>query len=295
MFRAFQLLLLIFLVNSCQYFSKYPEFNKTPTGLYYKLVFIGPEEKYPKPGNYITVDICYQTIDDSTFFKGSRTFQITEPEFEGSIDECFLMMSEGDSSVFIISADNFFHKTLKAKLPGFIPSYSEMKIGIKMRLIRTEEEYEKEKEEFLAWIEDFGDYEQLILKRFIDEEKIGVEPTEEGIYFIQVKEGDGPRVKEGDVVLIDYEGRFLNGIFFDSTIKRNQPFEFVYGTELQVIKGLESAIGMMHQGEKALVIIPSTLAFGESGSSTGIIPPFTSVIYEIELLKIYTQEEVQNN
>ena len=295
MYRTYLVLAFLLLFGSCKYFSKYPDYNKSPTGIYYKLIFIGPEEKYPKPGNYITVDICYQTTNDSTFFKGSRTFQITKPEFKGSIDECFLMMSECDSTTFIISAQDFFTKTLNTKLPGFMVENSEMKVGIKMRLIRTKEEYQKEKEEFLAWIEDFGDYEKLILKRFIEEEKIDVELTEEGFYYIQIKKGDGPRVKEGDVVMIDYEGKFLNGLFFDSTKKRNQPFEFVYGSELQVIKGLESAVGMMHEGDKAIVIIPSKLAFGESGSSTGIIPPFTSVIYEVEVLKIYSKEEIQNN
>ena len=295
MYRTYLVLAFIILFSSCKYFSKYPDYNKSPTGIYYKLIFIGPEENYPKPGNYITVDICYKTTDDSTFFKGSRTFQITKPEFKGSIDECFLMMSEGDSTIFIISAQNFFNKTLNTKLPGFIAENSEMKVGIKMRLIRTKEEYQKEKEEFLAWIEDFGDYEKLILKRFIEEEEIGVKATEEGLYYIQIKKGDGPKVKEGDVVMRDYEGRFLNGLFFDSTKKRNQPFEFVYGSELQVIKGLESAVGMMHEGDKAIIIIPSELAFGETGSYTEIILPFTSVIYEVEVLKIYSKEEIKNN
>ncbi|MFC2086362.1 FKBP-type peptidyl-prolyl cis-trans isomerase [Bacteroidota bacterium] len=291
-------LLIFFLIlsfSACKYFSKYPQYNKTPTGIYYRLIYLGAEEKFPKPGNFITVDICYQTINDSTFFKGSRTFRVTMPEFKGAIDECFLLMSEGDSTHFIISADDFFQKTLRSKLPGFIAPQSEMKISIKMRLIRTEEEYQREKEEFLVWIEDFGDYEKLILKRFIEDEKIGIDPTENGIYYIQLEKGNERKVRKGDVVLIDYEGKFLNGLFFDSTKKRNQAFEFVYGNELQVIEGLESAIGMMHEGEKAIVIIPSPLAFGETGSSNGTIPPFTTVIYEIELLKIYTKEEIKNN
>ena len=88
---------------------------------------------------------------------------------------------------------------------------------------------------------------------------------------------------------VNYEGRFLNGRFFDSTVKRNQPFEFVYGTELQVIPGLEDAIGRMREGQRALVILPSDLAWGEKGSSTGIVPPFTTVIYEVELLKAVPQ------
>jgi FKBP-type peptidyl-prolyl cis-trans isomerase len=43
---------------------------------------------------------------------------------------------------------------------------------------------------------------------------------------------------------------------------------------------------MMALGEKSLFIIPSDLAFGNSGSSTGIIPPFTSLIFEVEILAV---------
>ena len=85
---------------------------------------------------------------------------------------------------------------------------------------------------------------------------------------------------------VNYEGRFLNGKFFDSTVRRKQPFQFVYGTEWQVVEGLEEAIGMMKEGEKSLFILPSNLAFGTEGSSTGIVPPFTSLIFEVELLAI---------
>ena len=53
-----------------------------------------------------------------------------------------------------------------------------------------------------------------------------------------------------------------------------------------MIKGLEEAIGMMREGEKSLFILPSELGFGNQGSSTGIIPPFTSLIFEVEILKV---------
>ena len=87
-------------------------------------------------------------------------------------------------------------------------------------------------------------------------------------------------------MIIHYEGKFLNGKFFDSSVKRNQPFEFVYGTECQLIQGLYKNIGNMCEGEKDLVIIPSELAFGSNGSSTGLIPPYTSLLFEVEIMKI---------
>ncbi len=270
------------LVASC---SKQYEGYTHKNGAYFKLITIGDSVAPPHAGDYVTTQLRYSTTSDSTFFVGNRTFQLTEPDFEGSIDVCFLMLSVGDSASFIIDAGKFFTQTLQCQLPSFLKTGDKIKIDIKMNDIRTEEQYRRDKEEFLKWIEDFGEYEKLVLHNFIEKEKIDVEPTENGMYFINILEGTGKPVEYGDLVTVNYEGRFLNGKFFDSTVKRNQPFEFVYGTELQVIPGLEDAIGRMREGQRALIILPSDLAWGEKGSSTGIVPPFTTVIYEVELIK----------
>ncbi len=275
---------------SCNVFNKYPGFSKTKTGIYFKLHKIGEDVNPPVSTNFVTIDVVYATIDDSVFFSGHRTFQLSDPDFKGSIDECFLMLSVGDSATFIIDATNFFTKTLQTKLPRFLSEGDKLKVELKLDEIRTAEQYQKDKEDFLKWIEDFGEYEKTVLRRFINDERIDAEPMENGMYFISLYEGTGKPVEPGDLVTVNYEGKFLNGKFFDSTTKRNQPFEFVYGTEMQVITGLEEAIGRMREGEKALIILPSELAWGEKGSSTGIIPPFTSVIYEVELLKAVSRE-----
>lgn len=270
------------LASSCS--SKYEGYSHK-NGIYYKLITIGDTVNPPHAGDYVTTQLRYATDRDSTFFSGNRTFQLTAPEFKGSIDECFLMLSAGDSASFIIDAEKFFLKTLQCPMPSFLKRGDNIRIDIRMSDIRTEDQYRRDKEEFLKWIEDFGEYEKLVLRNFIEKQKIDVEPTESGMYFITLEPGNGKPVEYGDIVTVHYEGRFLNGRFFDSTVKRNQPFEFVYGTELQVIAGLEDAIGRMREGQRALVILPSYLAWGEKGSSTGIIPPFTTVIYEVELLK----------
>lgn len=288
-----QLLLIAFSLSilvSCNLFNKYPGFSKTKTGIYFKLHKIGEEVAPPSPTNFVTIEVKYATINDSVFFKGARTFQLTNPEFEGSIDECFLMLSAGDSASFIIDADNFFTQTLQTKLPRFLNKGEKLKVELRLDEIRTAEQYQKDKEDFLKWIEDFGEYEKTLLSRFIIDEKIDAAPLENGMYFISIHEGTGKPVEAGDIVTVHYEGRFLNGKFFDSTSKRNQPLEFVYGSEMQVISGLETAIGRMREGEKAVIILPSELAWGEKGSSTGIIPPFTSVIYEVELIKAESRE-----
>ncbi|MBN1416965.1 MAG: FKBP-type peptidyl-prolyl cis-trans isomerase [Bacteroidales bacterium] len=281
-----------FYVSSCRFFSKYPGFKRAGHGIFYQLHSLGEDEIKANPGDYITVDLTYKTMMDSVFFNAHRKFQLTEPAFEGSVDECFGMLSEKESATFIISAVDFFEKTLQSSLPTFLQTSGKMKITVTMIDIQTETEYNKEKEAFLHWIEDFGEYEKVVLRQFIEEEKLPVELMASGIYFINLVPGTGKVVEPGDTITINYEGRFLNGKFFDSTIKRNQPFQFVYGTEWQVVKGLEDAIGLMKEGEKSLVILSSDLAFGNEGSSTGMIPPFTSLIFEVEILEVISPHEI---
>jgi FKBP-type peptidyl-prolyl cis-trans isomerase FkpA len=278
--------ILIISIVACSNNSPYPGFSKGKHGIYFRLHKIGESNIKAKYTDYVTADIEYRTFKDSLFFKGRRKLQLLKTDVEGSIENCFTMLSEGESADFIISADLFFNRTLQTALPVFIPPGSMMKIRLDIIEIQTEQEYEKEKEAFLQWIEDFGDYEKVILQQFLKEEKLPVKPTESGLYYLKLREGTGKKVEKGDTVTVNYEGRFLNGKFFDSTIKRNQPFQFVYGTEWQVVKGLEEAIGMMRAGEKSLFIIPSELAFGTEGSSTGIIPPFTSTIFEVEIISV---------
>jgi len=280
------LLIMLVILAGCGRYSKYPGYKKADHGIYYQLHAIGEDTAKAYPGDYITVNLTYLTLQDSAFFRGTRKFQVTKPAYDGAIDECFSMLAEEESATFIISADDFFSRTLQARRPGFIDPGSPMKVRVEMIEIQKEKEYLKEKEAFLSWIKDFGDYEKVILQQFIREEKLSVNPLPSGIYYLNMRPGTGKKVEQGDTVTVNYEGRFLNGKFFDSTVKRNQPFQFVYGTEWQVVKGLEEAIGMMKEGEKSLVILPSDLAFGSEGSSTGMIPPFTSLIFEVEILKV---------
>lgn len=282
----FFFLLLILLFFSCSN-NKHPGYSKSSTGFYYKIHKVGSDTIKPKVSDYITIDIEYRTTNkDSLFFSCRRKFQTTYPDYKGSIDYCFSMLATDDSASFFLNAYMFFKGTLKAKLPGFFNTKSEMKVNIKMLNIQSKARYLQEKDEFLSWINDLEDYEKILLKHFIQNKDSSILPTRSGLYCIKTLETLGKKPKSGDVVTVHYDGQFLNGDYFDSTRKRNLPFDFVFGKELQVVKGLEEGIGMMREGEKAILIMPSQLAFGKQGSSTGIIPPFTTVVFKVELLKI---------
>lgn len=99
-----------------------------------------------------------------------------------------------------------------------------------------------------------------------------------------LKIGAGEPAKKGDRVKVHYVGAFLNGKKFDSSIDREDPFFFILG-ENNVIKGWELGVLGMKAGEERKLTIPPELGYGSQGVG-GVIPPVSTLIFEIELLKI---------
>jgi len=97
-----------------------------------------------------------------------------------------------------------------------------------------------------------------------------------------VQEGEGPLCPDGVTASVHYVGKFTTGHTFDSSVSRGQPFSFQVGAG-QVIKGWDLGVKSMKKGEKAVLVIPSHLAYGPNGAG-GVIPPNATLVFEIELL-----------
>lgn len=104
------------------------------------------------------------------------------------------------------------------------------------------------------------------------------------VFFRTEASGVGQRLVYGDPISIHYSGHFLNGRLFDDSRRNGQPLTFELGREGQVLKGLEFGLIGMEEGEVRSILIPSVFAFGEKGSSTGIVPPYTPLLYRVEAL-----------
>ena len=98
------------------------------------------------------------------------------------------------------------------------------------------------------------------------------------------KIGTGPEAKAGDHVSVHYTGRLLDGTKFDSSLDRNEPFDFTLGAG-QVIKGWDQGVAGMKKGGKRKLTIPSELAYGKAGSPPKI-PPDATLVFDVELLGI---------
>jgi FKBP-type peptidyl-prolyl cis-trans isomerase len=112
--------------------------------------------------------------------------------------------------------------------------------------------------------------------------KEGVVTTASGLQYKVLKQGTGPNPKATDVVRTHYEGTFINGKVFDSSVKRGEPATFGVN---EVIPGWTEALQLMKVGDKWQLFVPSKLAYGPEGSQ-GAIPPDSTLIFEVELLGI---------
>ena len=104
-----------------------------------------------------------------------------------------------------------------------------------------------------------------------------------GLVYRALKEGTGAGPAATDVVKVHYRGTFANGTEFDSSYKRNAPAEFPLN---RVIPCWTEGVQRMKVGGKAKLTCPATIAYGERGAGGGLIPPNTTLQFEIELLDI---------
>ena len=104
---------------------------------------------------------------------------------------------------------------------------------------------------------------------------------------LQIEElsiGKGKVCKVGDFISMHYTGWLTNGKKFDSSVDRNEPFDFKLGAG-QVISGWDKGIEGMLVGGKRKLTIPSKLAYGEMGAGN-LIPPSATLVFDVELLAI---------
>jgi peptidylprolyl isomerase len=116
--------------------------------------------------------------------------------------------------------------------------------------------------------------------------------TESGLQYEITLNGNGASPQVGDKVTVHYSG-FLSDSAktkFDSSIDRGEPFSFKLGKG-QVIPGWDEGIALLKVGDKAILTIPSELAYGANGAG-GVIPPNADLIFEVELLSFETPEPI---
>jgi len=121
--------------------------------------------------------------------------------------------------------------------------------------------------------------------KFLEENKKNedIKVTESGLQYKILRNGWGEQPTVNDKVKVHYKGTLINGTVFDSSYDRGQPVEFGV---TQVISGWTEALQLMKKGAKWQLFIPQELAYGDSPRPGGAIEPYSTLIFEVELLDI---------
>ena len=109
----------------------------------------------------------------------------------------------------------------------------------------------------------------------------GIKVTESGLQYRVLNEATGKKPSANDTVKVNYEGAFLDGTVFDSSVNRGEPATFTISS---VIPGWTEGLQMMPVGSVYEFFVPSDLAYGEEGA--GPIPPNAVLNFRVELLSI---------
>ena len=96
--------------------------------------------------------------------------------------------------------------------------------------------------------------------------------------------GTSATATAGQTVVVHYTGWLTNGTKFDSSVDRNDPFDFKLGAG-RVIAGWDQGVAGMQIGGKRKLTIPPHLGYGERGAG-GVIPPNATLVFEVELLAL---------
>jgi peptidyl-prolyl cis-trans isomerase A (cyclophilin A) len=126
--------------------------------------------------------------------------------------------------------------------------------------------------------------EEVRINQYVKKYHPGAEPKMSGLYLIKITDGTGPQTIPGKDVTVHYEGKLLNLQQFDSSYDRGKPITFKLG-EGRVIAGWEQALAQLRQGDVAVIIIPSYLAYGDK--PVGKIPANSPLVFKIEVVKAH--------
>jgi FKBP-type peptidyl-prolyl cis-trans isomerase len=238
----------------------------------------GKSGKVGKDGDIISFDLVIKTAADSVIkdsYKEGQAFTvpIQKGTFKGSFENALYHIGEGDSTTVLVNADSLFKLMNQPLSPG-IAKGSDLKFIVKMHKVQTRAEFEKE----LAGKKAL---EPKVVADYAAKSMKNAAKTAEGIYYTENKVGTGATPVDGQTVVVDYVGKFMDGKIFDQS--NGQPFEVPLG-QSKVIPGWEIAIKTMKKGGKTTFIIPSNLAYGEQGG--GPIPPNTPLVFDIILNEI---------
>lgn len=254
----------------------------------YKLHDIGDEEFSPELGDYLSMYVTYMNSQDSIFYESAKfkynkvDVHLLESVEEGSFEEVLMDLKLSDSAEVYINASTFFGDYVGADVPPFIDSTEELTIQLRILKIQDEATYLEE----LEAEKDFMEMKEFqVLNDYLDNSGIEFD-TIGGVYvaLLSSPQEDGVGYAYGDLITLHYEARFLeNNNLFYSTYRNGYPDEYNYGVPGQLIEGVQKGLSGRNVGDSLLIVVPSSLGFGDEPSAGNMVPPYSALKYTVKV------------
>jgi len=280
-------------------------FKKGDNGMMYKIYTDKPGATI-KTGDFVSLNLTAKTDKDSLLgssYEMGRPAQllVAKPLYKGDLYSGLMLLSEGDSAALKIDADTSFKKSSQPKPPGFKGRYINYTFKIEKVIAKGNLPDKAFQEKIGQFFKAEGDKaraaEPVKIKKYIADNNLKVITTPSGLNYVITQVGSGEKIALGDTAVVDYTGKRLNGKVFDTSIKEvaqkeikpfdkmrpYQPIKIEVGKKA-VIPGWDEGLQLLSKGEKATLIIPSALAYGEQGY--GPIAPFSTLVFDVELKNI---------
>jgi FKBP-type peptidyl-prolyl cis-trans isomerase FkpA len=271
--------------------------QRTPKGASYQIFTQNPGEKL-KLNDVVTFQFIQKNYKDSVLFStytAGHPVQTQVVASKGIADlmEIFPLLAVKDSALVKIPVDSIFagHEDQR---PVFLPKGTAITFILKIERAQTLDEAIAERN---AAIDKVKAAEKADEAKYIADHKLILKTTPSGLKYVITKPSAKPKPLKGDTLLVNYAGRTTDGKLFDSSIEsvaksgglqqpgRNyEPLQVIVGTG-SVIPGWDEGLLLLNEGAKAKFIIPSNLGYGEHGNGDAI-PPYSTLVFDIELVKI---------
>jgi len=254
--------------------------------LYFRLDALGESERAPADSDSVLMRIRIARLGDApgSLFSTERWYGLHD-SVRGFIRSVFGSLREGDSASVIAHGARVPWKLLGASDMQRVDT-SWVGIELSMRAVRTPAEARAIAVERVRSSRTAEDDERIIREYLMKTSPLWKQYM--GVYYSL--NNDNPKtdpVRSGESVTVAYTASFVeNAKHFDDTHGAERALTFRLGDPGQVIKGIEIALHLLPKGGKGRFIFPSALAFGPRGSSSGIVPPYTPVEYDIEVLEV---------
>jgi FKBP-type peptidyl-prolyl cis-trans isomerase len=271
------------------------DMQHTPDGVSY-LFFTHNTGDRIKVADVLTFDIVQKTDKDSvlmsSYASGNKAhLQVADPKgitdpVEGNLMQILMLATVNDSLLVKFPTDSIF-KGHEDQRPPFFPKGSDLNFVIKIRRVQSLTEA----------IAEMKAAEVTDAAKYIADHKLALKTTASGLKYVITKQSLKPKPLKGDTLLVNYTGRTLDDKVFDSSIesvakaanlnqpgRTYEPIQFVVGTG-GVIPGWDEGLLLLNEGEKATLVIPSALAYGDKGAGDDI-KPYSTLVFDVELVKI---------